>query len=333
MPQFKLNKKYVSVSSDFIENLLPSANATFVKVYLYALWLAHDGKDVDNSLIAERLGILESDVVQAFTYWYKKGLLNAENGVVEFLNFCEKSDKPVTEQQTAAVPPVQNTKTYNSTDVSKAINENQSLSEMYMVAQALLGKPLTTTETITLYSFYDWLGFAPEVILMLLDYCVSMGKKSMKYIEKIAISWHEAGLFTAEAVNEYLQKEQQKSGYVYNVRKILGILDRNLTSVEEKYISSWNDVYGMSEDMVALAYEYCVTQTSKLSMPYIDKILSRWKSEGIHTVEDAKKDNEAFRTKHMPKNLQNKTYEIYKSDGYDYDEIERRMWENMKKRD
>lgn len=322
---------------------MPQANPTFVKIYLYALMLASNSCVVDNSFIASNLGILESDVVGAFSYWQSVGVIKFDNECVEFLSDIQPvRDVPPVMHQPAFVPrtqgqlqpisqplvpsqppiqavqqpiqaavPIQDTPkvsekqapSYSSGDVAKAITENSILSEIFVVAQSMLGKPLSTQDTITLYSFYDWLGFQPEIILLLLDHCVSMGKTNMNYIEKVALSWHEQGLFTAEAVTAHLEKVQSQKTFMYAVRKILGILDRNPTASEESYINSWCEKYNMSEEMVALAYDRCILQTQKLSLPYMDKIMQSWHSQGIHTVEAAELDHSAYKGKNA-KNAQ-----------------------------
>lgn len=359
MPHFTVKSKNIVIPRYFIETLMPFANPTFVKVYLYAFMLACDNLSIENSFIASQLGILESDVVGAFSYWQSVGIIRMDNASVEFLAMPDAQGaqpvqpspmqyqhtvQPIPQAPVQTAPPVPTPppamqtgtqlppeKSYNNTEVANAIRENEILSEIFVVAQSMLGKPLNPQDTTTLYSFYDWLGFQPEIILLLLDHCVSMGKTSMKYIEKVALSWHEQGLFTADKVTEYLENAQNKKTFLYNVRKILGILDRNITSFEENYINTWCEVYKMSEEMVALAYEYCVMQTQKLSMQYMDKIMKRWHEQGITTVEAAKLDNENFKGKGSAKKPSSQGFEVNNPNAYNYDEIERRMWENMKK--
>lgn len=348
MPQFITKSQYITVSKFFIDVLMPNANPTFVKVYLYALMLANDNMSIDNITIANKLGILESDVVGAFSYWQTQGIVSVNDGFIEFLpmpalqsapNIQTPQSQPARptavalNPQPAPVPAVRNNqpKQYNAADVAKEISENEVLSDLAILAQTMLGKPLSTQDTITLYSFYDWLGFQPEIILQLLDHCVSLGKTNMKYIEKVAISWHEEGLSTPEAVDAYLKEVKQKNTFLYAVRRILGITDRALTQKEENMINIWGRDYGMTEEMVSLAYEYCVAQTQKLSLPYMDKILSGWHSKDIKTIEAAQRENMEFKTKNTKSAPAKTTFNVNKPNDYDYNEIERKMWENMKK--
>lgn len=314
MPKFVINQEYVPVSSYFIEHFLKDANGAFVKVYLYALSLAHRGADVENTQIAEALNLLESDVLQAFVYWKDKGMIIEDSGVVEF---C---DKPVVlfSEQIIEQDEEENLKKakYDSIELARRIGEDQSLSELVMLAQELLSKPLTQAELETVYWLYDELGYSSEAILLLLDYCISRNKRSFKYIEKVAVTWHEQGLYTAQDIIEYINAEEEKSGYMYSIRKGMGISDRPLAKAEEEYINKWYETYGFSCDMILLAYEYCLINTSKLSFPYMDKIIERWNAQGITTVQLAQEDNKKHKSKSAP------GFNAY-SDEFNHDELEK----------
>lgn len=312
MAKFILGTQYITVPAHFIREVMPQANGTFVKVYLYALFLAQTGTDMSNGDIAKALGILESDVVQAFTYWYQNGTLALRDGVVEFLDFPTPPDLPKSS--------VKEQTTYPIEQVTSAISSNEALADMYTLAQNVLDKTLTTPEIQTLYWIYDDLKFTPEALLMLLEYCVSKEKRNMKYIEQVAIGWAEKGVTTPEAVGRYVKEEQEQSGYLYTLRKVFGIADRKASRMEEEMMIKWRDEYHMSEEMAALAYEYCIMQTSKLSLPYIDKILERWAKNGIRTVEAAERDNEQFRRANTHASGETQ-YHVYE-DHYDHDELE-----------
>jgi DnaD/phage-associated family protein len=303
--RFEKNNHGVFVDADFINKLMPTANGDYVKIYLYALMCAENGEVMTKAGIADRFGLLESDVARAFEYWRDMGALKMSEGVISFAKNTapvqRQADTRRTETQQTELRgapksgAVDMTKRPNVGEAADALAADDKLAEMCMLAQDMLGKTLTAQDTSTLYWFYDTLGFAPEIILMLLEYCASKDKRNMNYIEKIAITWHEKGIHTMEQVEAYIKKENDKGGYLNVIRRIMGITDRAFSRTEEEYLYKWRDKYGMGEDMVALAYEYCVIQTSKVSFPYMDRILERWNTNGIHTVAQAEADNESFR--------------------------------------
>lgn len=331
MLKFNCNIDYIPVSVDFIENYMPEANGAYVKVYLLALSLAVYGYEMSASSIASQLNLLESDVINAFEYWNKKGALkfdkDSEN--VSFTGNLAKVENNINVPVRQAEP-VQNTSNINSSkknidQVSSAMTQNKELADLCLLSQEILGKTLTNSEIETLYYFYDELKLSPEVITILLEYCVSKDIKNMNYIEKVAISWNKKGIFTMDAADKFITAEKEKNSYIYKIRKVFGIENRNLSKTEETFLKTWHDKFLMNEDMIELAYEYCIMQTTKLSFPYINSILKRWHELNIHNVADAKKDHEDFKTKNNPQ----KDLSVYNDNNINYDELEEIMRDKM----
>lgn len=307
MPKFNCRTEFIPVSSDFVERLMPSANGAYVKVYLMALALGVKSEEMSTAEMAGKLNLLESDVVNALEYWNKLGALKYSQEQVSF---------------GSAVSEVQESKPQKKDmeEIRGAMTENPELADLCTLSQEILGKTLRNKDIETLYWFYDELGLSPEVITMLLEYCVSKDKRNMNYIEKVAISWHENGIVTIDAADRFINNEKEKSGYFYSLRKLFGIDNRSLSKTEETYLKSWRDDLGMDENMVGLAYEYCIMQTSKLSFPYMNSIIKRWNELGIHTVPEAERDHEDFKTKNKQNNL-----DVYNDDDFNYAELEKIM--------
>ena len=310
MPQFIAENGFAKVSFDFIENHLPKANATFVKVYIYLLMLAEKKAQKSFKEIAETLDILESDLVNAIDYWQEKGFISADGENLWFKNPSSFDETPVS----CTSPEEEPSKFENA---AEAIAESSELTDMFMLAQEILGKTITEKDMQTIYWFYQDLKMPVEVILLLIEYCVSKGKNRISYIEKVAVSWNEMGLNNVDAVTNYLKSEEQKTGFLYSVRRLMGISDRSLSQIEEQYLIKWHNDFSMSEEMIALAYEYCIIQTAKLSFPYMDKIITRWHKEGISTVSEAEADNKKFKNRARAKDT------AFNENDYDSDSLER----------
>lgn len=282
MPNFKFNMDFVPVPRDFIEHIMPSSNASYVMVYIYILMLASTGKNISTAEIAKKLGLIESDVVNAIKYWNNKGVMYGTGDNIIIKKSVDEEISPETDKKSIE-------------DISEIINGNKALSDLCTISQEILGKTLANSDIETLYWFYDELGFSPEVIAMLLEYCASMGKRNMKYIEKVALTWHENNITTMDDAQAYITNAASRSDYVSTLRRLFGITERNLSQTEKSYIESWRDELEMSSDMVGLAYDYCVLAVGKLSFPYINTILKRWAEQNIHTIPDAERDHESFR--------------------------------------
>lgn len=287
MPKISINNDYIILPVKLVEEIFPSTNATFIKVYTHILMLCAKNKEIDLVSVASDLQLLESDVYQAVRFW-------ESCGAIEMSEDKSSSEKKL-------FPSAADDESYSTSeslgvaDITPEIEGNPMLSEMLQLAQEVLGRPISSSETKTLYWIYDELGFSPEVVLMLLEYCVSLGKKNMQYIERVATAWHSKGINSMEEVQNFLIQEERTKNYKNSLKALFGIRDRNLTGIEEDYLQKWYEDLKMSEEMIALAYEYCILRTNKLSFPYMDKIMTEWNSKNIHTIEAAEAENEAFK--------------------------------------
>ena len=285
------NEGYLCVPYSYIDTHLSAANGTFVKIYLYAM--RHCGEELSDESIAEALGILESDVLKAWKYWEKAGVLSLEGGAVDFQPMKKAEEKIM--QQTKKEEK-SNRKKYTEREMTYAMETNPELKVLYSFAQQKLGNIIPPADVNILFSLYDWLKLPVEVIVMLFEYCAEKGKLNMRYIESTAVHWVEQGMRTPEQVEEFCrQEERQKKSYT-EFQKMVGITGRKLSQTEKKYIDSWIGQMHFSFDMIRLAYDQTVMNTGQLSMPYLNKILSTWHQKGIATPQAVEQEQEQFRS-------------------------------------
>jgi len=230
------NYQNIPVSNKFIEKYMPKANGSFVKVYLYGL--LHSSQPdlvITNKDIAETLDMLESDVHNAWKYWEKLGLIkinnSSDNFDVEFLDLKEsiKEEPPLITQSKP---------TYHPKELDIYINNNSEISHLYKITEEKLGKPLSSNDASTLFGFYDWLRLPVEVIILMLEYCVSIEKRNMRYIEKVAIDWADRGIDDAHKAEAHLKQLESKNNYLSLIKSSFGIINRDLVPTEKKYIDN-----------------------------------------------------------------------------------------------
>lgn len=185
----------------FVEKYMAKANGSFVKVYLYGLMCSSmPGVEITNKDIAKALDILESDVYNAWKYWQSVGIIktNEDTGSfhVEFISLATLKTLET---------PAQKKPTYHPKEIDIYITSNEEIRYLVNVAQEKLGKTLGPNSLSTLFSFYDWLRLPVEVIVMLLEYCASVDKRSFAYIEKVAIDWADKGINSVEKAEAHLK--------------------------------------------------------------------------------------------------------------------------------
>ena len=179
---------------------------------------------------------------------------------------------------------------YSGEDVSRA-NYDFEFVALKEEVQRQFGKVLNVEEEKILLGFYRYLGLSPDVISLLVRYCISRAKRQGKIrnpslwtIEKEAYAWAEKGIDSFEEASAYIQMQDQRQSRLGRLMQILQIHGRKLTAAEDRHANTWLDM-GMEDEVIAMAYERTCLNTGGLNWAYMNKILQRWHSQGLHTAE------------------------------------------------
>jgi DnaD/phage-associated family protein len=324
----------IPVSKKFVEEYMPKAAPSYVKVYLYGLNLCISGESkFNNKYIADKLNLIESDVINAWKYWHSEGVVSFslnENNTFTLEFFDLNSERKTNNDKPERIF-IESRPSYSQKDISDMISKNKSISHIYKEYEKKSGRPISPSDMSIIYSMYDWLKLPPEVIIMLFEYCFEKGKKSIRYIEKVAIDWSEKELYDLNKVEEYLKELEDKSTIINKVKKSFGIYDRKMSSSEIKYVEKWTYDYGYDLDILNYAYDLTIMNTGNLSFPYINSILTSWNKKGIKTLKDAERINikksEPSGTTNNKKltsiNNKSKNFSKINTRTYDFKEIEK----------
>jgi DnaD/phage-associated family protein len=183
---------------------------------------------------------------------------------------------------------------YSERDVLEAMDRDRDFRSLYEELQRLLGRTLNTEELKILLGFVRYLGLSPEVIHMLVCYCRERSRQkgssrnpSLRTIEKEAYAWAERGIDSVEEAAAFIQTQNVRTSRLGRLMQVLQIRGRNLTNAEERYAASWLDM-GFEDGAIAEAYERTCLNTGGMNWAYMNKILQRWHSSGLHTAEAVK---------------------------------------------
>lgn len=304
----------IFLDESFLLEVMPEIDAEYIKIYIMAMYLSQkNGGVTDVQTVCDALGADRSRVSAAFGVLAdKKTVSVGENETIRFENGGAR--KAAARERAAAE------------------ESDERLENMLEVAQKILGKMLSATSVMRLYDMYDE-GMSTELILRLLEYCAELGKKDMRYIERVAVSWREMGIENAAQAEKYINEQSYKKSYEYKIRSLFGIGDRALAASEKKYISAWREL-GISAELAEFAYDYCVSKTGKLAMAYINRVLTAWNEMGIKTPETAKAEIERYSAEYSRAReaKSTKKAEVYNSGRYNYDEIDKLAREKLKNR-
>jgi len=223
--------------------------------------------------------------------------------------------------------------TYTSSQL-KQFAQKDDLSQLLYIAQKYLGKTLTSTETNSIIYFYESLKFPSDLIEFLIEYCVSKEHKSMRYIEKVALSWADAGI---ENISQAKKEITFHNNNMFSVMKAFGISNRNPGIREQEFINKWNDVYCFDSEIIIEACNRTIQVTHQPSFEYADSILSKWKEKNISRLSELKSlDEQYVQSKNskertgtqkstVSSNLSSNKFNNFTQRDYNYDELEKQL--------
>ncbi|WP_027625473.1 DnaD domain protein [Clostridium lundense] len=306
---------YTPVSNIFIDKYMPRARGEYVKVYLLGLKYCVSGElGVNSSIMASTLHLLETDVINAWSYWNDEGVIkmipldNMGNFTIEFLNINESIET-----------------SSNNINLLQELNNN-STKDMLQDIEKLLGRPLSTKEMTMYIGWIKDFNFPPEIILLLIQYCVSKGKTDCRYIETIAIAWYDAKIKTVADAQSFIKKHEDKWTNIRKILNYIGIKDAEIMKPQEDMLTKWLSTYNFSLEIIFKACEICFQRINKADFRYIDGILNSWYKEGLKNLEDIeKKDNK--KTFKKPGNFKPKldSFNNYEQRNYNFEELEKKL--------
>lgn len=180
---------------------------------------------------------------------------------------------------------------YTERDVVQAVDTDNSFRALYGEVQRLLGRALNIEELKILLGFVRYLNMPGEVIQMLICYCKDRARRrgssrnpSLRTIEKEAYAWAERGIDSIEEASAFIQSQNVRASRLSQLMNALQIRGRNLTPAEERYAQSWLEM-GFDNEAISMAYERTCLNTGGLNWAYMNKILQRWHSQGLHTAQ------------------------------------------------
>lgn len=294
------------------DNYIKLASGKSVKVLIYIM-RHKTANDENASDIAEKIDkhMTAEDVEDAFSYWEQVGVICRAEGAVQTNCTDTKSaaekDTPASKNIQAISPQrslERSAKMLSPQEIAERINQSEELAFLFKNAEKILGKVLTYTEQRTLIWLHDYHSMGSDIIIMIIDYCKSINKAGISYIQKVAESWIENDISTHEQAEAEIRRMQSAHSLAGQVASRLG-LNRSLTSKEREYVDAW-DKNGITIELIEYAYEKTVNATGKAAFGYMNKILNDWNLNNLHTIPEIDSYNARYaQSKSTPvKNIQ-----------------------------
>ena len=350
-----LTISYTLLSDLFVERYMPSANGEFVKIYIYLLRaIQRNATDFSIGSVADVFSCTEKDVLRALLFWEKQGLLklgrNQKKEIVSVRVPDRLPEENAAEKGSSAK--------YRDTGDASVTNDRrrtllkehtEEVKAIFTIAESYIGTSLSTTDMNRLLYLYDELHMSVNLIDYLVEYCVSKGKRSTRYIERVGMEWYNDHITT---VREAKERSKLWDPNYYKILQYFGIRNRDPLPSESELMKRWLHTYGFSTEVIR---EACIRalnntehQTPAHLFAYTDSILKNWNSQHITTLEQVRaadrihekerassagKTSAGGGTEPAGARRKKNAFNDFHQRTYDYGDLERRVRENQAKND
>ena len=269
-----------TIYNSFIEDYMPAANGSYVKVYLYiAKCLQAKESNFSISSLADQLENTEKDILRALMYWEKKGLmsLNRDKATGEILGlemlipFAERDFDTYenTAKESAASLGV-------DSDLSEtgALNRrNSDLSETGALDRR--NSDFSETDAANISTYESSGTDAPSNVNSDVHRASnSAQEKNSSAVKPIQVS------------PEQIQELSANEDFVWVCNVVESYLERPMKPTEIQLITYLYGTLHFSRELILHLYDYCISM-GKTACNYIQTVALSWHEQGIKTPEQA----------------------------------------------
>lgn len=269
-----------TIYNSFIEDYMPAANGSYVKVYLYiAKCLQAKESNFSISSLADQLENTEKDILRALMYWEKKGLmsLNRDKATGEILGlemlipFAERDFDTYenTAKESAASLGV-------DSDLSEtgALNRrNSDLSETGALDRR--NSDFSETDAANTSTYESSGTDAPSNVNSDVHRASnSAQEKNSSAVKPIQVS------------PEQIQELSANEDFVWVCNVVESYLERPMKPTEIQLITYLYGTLHFSRELILHLYDYCISM-GKTACNYIQTVALSWHEQGIKTPEQA----------------------------------------------
>ena len=241
--------------------------------------LIESGGSITDDELSDKLEVSKARVSAAIALWQESGVIAPREHGKEVSFYGNKLTEEFPEREVLGELTEE-----SSLSVAKTIRDKR-LASLFDEIAAMMGKAMLTPQEIKriseLASQYE---LSEEYIATLSAHLLEQGNLSVGVLIRRAMKLAGDGVLTAEHLSEYIKDKERERDEYMEYRRVFGIFDRKLSPTEIKYISKWSRDLAFGTEIVTMAYDITVMNTSKLSFSYMDKLLCDWHEHGCTTL-------------------------------------------------
>jgi len=318
-----------SIENIFINDFMPMANGTAVKVYLlgYKFSQEKSKREVTHMTISKHLGIPLEDVLRSWDFWEEKGIIkkveNDNDYDIEFLSLRQLIAKGLYKNTTQTQAKMKSQ--INLLEASKS----PEIKKMFYAIDQIMRRQLVPNERNTVL---DWIyknNIDLELIVAAFKYCVEERKvKHINYIASVVRGWHDQGILTLDHLEEHFSKSQSHYNNYKTIYRTLGYANKLPSAGDKEIMDLWLDEFELEMEFIIKVLTETSKRTSNINMNYMHKAIESLVKQDIRTI-DAYEAHLANRQKKQAPATKNQTknkfHNFNQREKFSNDELERKL--------
>jgi len=256
-----------TIYNSFIEDYMPAANGSYVKVYLYiAKCLQAKESNFSISSLADQLENTEKDILRALMYWEKKGLmsLNRDKATGEILGL--EMLIPFAERDFD---------TYENTakESAASLGVDSDLSETGALDRR--NSDFSETDAANTSTYESSGTDAPSNV-----------NSDVHRASNSAQEKNSSAVKPIQVPPEQIQELSANEDFVWVCNVVESYLERPMKPTEIQLITYLYGTLHFSRELILHLYDYCISM-GKTACNYIQTVALSWHEQGIKTPEQA----------------------------------------------
>ena len=130
------------------------------------------------------------------------------------------------------------------------------------------------------------MGFTDEALLFISEYCFKKNRRTIEDMNETVLNLYKMGLISKDGITDFMEKRVKGDAFIKKMFENLAI-NRKINDWDRDSVQAWRD-WGFSDDMILEAAKRAVGTAAPIR--YMSGILSRWKTDGITSVDKIPKE-------------------------------------------
>lgn len=325
--------------------LLAKADESDLKILIALMMAADENGVVDESFsVSSALGLERTEVAAAIKFWRGAGFIETAGATDKAPkeDTAKKTDTPAkkednkkksgevtTAHRDGALETSHDMDGYRSAELADILEQRQVSYEFIEEAQRVFGKTFNSYDTGIVVSLVDRLGFEEAAVLSILAYMTRIGKRGLRYTEKVAMGFYDDGYTTAKEVEAHIAAIERSKETVYKVKQLFGATNRELSKSEKSMFEKWTMKLDYDIDVIRIAYDITIDVKHEPIPKYTGAILENWYNLGLRTADEVRAHESSKKESRDTKSKSESADKSYDIDDF-FDAALKRTFDDLK---